>query len=476
MAANGSLSVPEVSSVGSTAALSSTGASLIARTGVRRDALLRRLLAAADVGAAALASLAAVLPSQSNRGELLMLAYLPVWIVVAKLCGLYDRDQRELRHLTIDDAPKLLVWALVSVAGLAMFLQMSIGSSFTLGQGARYALVAAAISFVLRAMARFGWRHATPPQQIGIVGDGREGMAVRRKLELFADIHADVVHQQPCLTADELDVSPPWLEEVDRVVVVASAVDDGVLRRLVALGRQKHVKISVIPSVAGMFGTAVQLNHVADMPVVEYNTWDVPRSTLLIKRTMDIILSALCLVAFAPVMATIAVLIKSDASGPVLFRQRRAGRDGRPFSMLKFRTMVVDAEARLPDLVCIEALDEPVFKLERDPRVTHVGRALRRWSLDELPQLLNVIRGEMSLVGPRPEQLELVARYTPEYLERLRVKPGLTGPMQVYGRGQLSLGERLSVEREYIENLSIGRDLRILGLTIPAVVARRGAY
>jgi lipopolysaccharide/colanic/teichoic acid biosynthesis glycosyltransferase len=144
--------------------------------------------------------------------------------------------------------------------------------------------------------------------------------------------------------------------------------------------------------------------------------------------------------------------------------------------MLKFRTMVVDAEARLPELICIERLEEPVFKLERDPRVTRVGRFLRRWSLDELPQLVNVLRGEMSLVGPRPEQLELVQRYSPEYLERVRVKPGLTGPMQVYGRAQLSLDERLAVEREYIENLTIGRDLRILGLTIPAVLARRGAY
>jgi lipopolysaccharide/colanic/teichoic acid biosynthesis glycosyltransferase len=159
-----------------------------------------------------------------------------------------------------------------------------------------------------------------------------------------------------------------------------------------------------------------------------------------------------------------------------LFRQRRAGLDGRPFVMLKLRTMVRDAEARLPDLVELEALAEPVFKFEHDPRVTRVGRWLRRWSLDELPQLVNVLRGEMSLVGPRPEQVDLVDRYSEEERDRLRVKPGVTGPMQVYGRGRLGLDERVAVEREYIENLTIGRDLRILGLTLPAILTRRGAF
>jgi exopolysaccharide biosynthesis polyprenyl glycosylphosphotransferase len=478
MAAHGSLPAARDGSVaGPIAAPPPLEVSPTARTGVRRDALLRRLLALADLGAATFASLLLIgAPDRWDGFELAVLAYLPTWIVVAKLCGLYDRDQRELRHLTVDDVTKLLVWSVASVAGLAVFVPIAVGSELTMGEGARCALVAAAISFLLRALARFAWRRATPPQRIGIVGDGREGAAVHRKLELFADIHAIVVHERPSLTAEELDRRPSWLEGVDRVVVVSSAVADDVVRRLVALGRRKHVKVSVIPSVAGMFGTAVQLNHVADMPVVEYNTWDVPRSTMLLKRAMDVTLSVALLIVLAPVMASIAFLIKVDGPGPVVFRQCRAGRDGRPFSMLKFRTMVVDAEARLPELVSIETLAEPVFKLERDPRVTRVGRVLRRWSLDELPQLVNVLRGEMSLVGPRPEQLELVERYSPEYFERLRVKPGMTGPMQVYGRGQLSLDERLAVEREYIENLTIGRDLRILVLTFPAVLTRRGAY
>ena len=144
--------------------------------------------------------------------------------------------------------------------------------------------------------------------------------------------------------------------------------------------------------------------------------------------------------------------------------------------MLKFRTMVRDAEARLGDVVALDELREPMFKLRDDPRVTRVGRRLRRWSLDELPQLWNVLAGDMSLVGPRPEQIELVERYAPEHRFRLSIKPGMTGPMQVYGRGELTFGERLALEADYIDNLSLGRDLRILGMTLSAVVRGDGAY
>ena len=138
--------------------------------------------------------------------------------------------------------------------------------------------------------------------------------------------------------------------------------------------------------------------------------------------------------------------------------------------------MSADAQERLRGLVDLDALEEPVFKLRDDPRVTRLGRFLRRASIDELPQLLNVLRGEMSLVGPRPEQLGLVEKYRPEYRFRLEVKPGLTGPMQVYGRADLSFEERLAVEREYVENVSILRDLQILAMTATAVLRRRGAY
>jgi lipopolysaccharide/colanic/teichoic acid biosynthesis glycosyltransferase len=144
--------------------------------------------------------------------------------------------------------------------------------------------------------------------------------------------------------------------------------------------------------------------------------------------------------------------------------------------MLKFRTMVNNAQARLPDLIAVDELTEPAFKLREDPRVTRVGRLLRRTSLDELPQLVNVLRGEMSLVGPRPEELWLVERYAEADRFRLEMRPGITGPMQVHGRGELAFHERMSVEREYVENYSLRKDIKILVQTVAAVVHGRGAF
>jgi lipopolysaccharide/colanic/teichoic acid biosynthesis glycosyltransferase len=144
--------------------------------------------------------------------------------------------------------------------------------------------------------------------------------------------------------------------------------------------------------------------------------------------------------------------------------------------MFKLRTMVANAEDALADVVVLEDLAEPMFKLRADPRVTKTGRLLRRFSLDELPQLINVLRGEMSIVGPRPEQIELVERYRPEHRFRLDVKPGMTGPMQVYGRGDLDFAERLAVEFDYVENMSLARDLRIIFQTLPVVLHGGGAY
>ncbi len=194
------------------------------------------------------------------------------------------------------------------------------------------------------------------------------------------------------------------------------------------------------------------------------------------KRLMDVVLGGLTLVMMALPMAGIALLVKLDSPGPIFFRQTRVGQDGRPFRIFKFRTMVAHAEAMLPQLVDLEALAQPAFKLQDDPRVTRAGRVLRRWSLDEVPQLFNVLAGEMSLVGPRPEQIEVVARYTDDQRRRLAVKPGMTGPMQVSGRGDLPFEERLALELAYIERYSLRRDLGILLRTIPAVVRGDGAY
>jgi lipopolysaccharide/colanic/teichoic acid biosynthesis glycosyltransferase len=159
-----------------------------------------------------------------------------------------------------------------------------------------------------------------------------------------------------------------------------------------------------------------------------------------------------------------------------LFTQERAGQYGKPFRIYKFRTMVANAEALLDQVVNVDELSEPHFKLRNDPRVTRVGKWLRRTSLDELPQFFNVLWGNMSLVGPRPEMMRLASQYSPLQRQRLLVKPGLTGAMQIGGRGDLSFEEWMKLELDYIENYSIWRDLVILAKTVPAVLSGRGAY
>ncbi len=195
-----------------------------------------------------------------------------------------------------------------------------------------------------------------------------------------------------------------------------------------------------------------------------------------LKRGMDLLGAGVGLVLGAPVVILAAVAIKLEDGGAAFFRQVRIGEGGEPFQVLKLRTMAPDAEARLPEVLGQNPLRGPAFKIPDDPRVTTVGRWLRRWSLDEIPQFWNVLAGEMSLVGPRPEEDWVVEQYNDEQRQRLVVKPGLTGPMQVSGRGSLDMDERLALELEYIRGYSLWRDVGILLRTIPAVLRAEGAF
>jgi exopolysaccharide biosynthesis polyprenyl glycosylphosphotransferase len=399
----------------------------------------------------------------------------PAWVILAKLLGLYDRDQRSLRHLTIDEVSPLVVWALLGSAGVVLFFRLPVPGSFAMIGAAHFALATFVFAFVLRGLTRRLWRSITPPERTIVVGSGQETEAFLRKVELFPETHLEIVASIPEMDIEELRRGDGLWRSVDRIVVASAATDGRDIARLIALGQEQNIRLSVVPLTRSLFGTAVQLSRIADLPVLEYRTWAIARSTLFLKRLIDFFVSLIALLLLAPLFVLIALAISLDSRGPGIYLQWRAGFEGKPFRMLKFRTMVRDAEKQLQDLVPFDMLAEPMFKLTNDPRVTRVGRFLRHWSLDELPQLVNVLFGKMSLVGPRPEQIELVARYEPEHLFRVSVKPGLTGPMQVYGRGKLTFPERLAVEREYIENLSIGRDLRILAMTIVVVFGGKGA-
>lgn len=199
------------------------------------------------------------------------------------------------------------------------------------------------------------------------------------------------------------------------------------------------------------------------------------RGYAMAKRALDVVVAGGALLVLSPVFLVVAALVKATSRGPMLFRQQRAGLGRRPFTVLKFRSMHRDAEERRHELRRHNEMDGPVFKMRDDPRVTPLGRVLRRTSLDELPQLINVLRGEMSLVGPRPLPLDEDAHLPPEFRRRHDVLPGLTGLWQVSGRNDLPCRRMLELDREYVERRSFGLDLRILLATIPAVLTARGA-
>jgi exopolysaccharide biosynthesis polyprenyl glycosylphosphotransferase len=444
------------------------------------------MLACADALAVILALvLIAQLGTVSVAEAFWTASLLPIWIVLAKLSGLYDHDHRALRHLTVDELGSIVTWATVCTAVSIPVLAVTPSGALPAGAAVQLWLAVSFLAPLLRGLARLLWRAWTPPAGVLLIGSGPLERATRRKLELFGDIHMRA--------AGELDVdrlgSPQGgapLEQrmreacggelPERVIVCTENVLETMLADVVAVCRRWRIKLSVVPPLRGAFGTAVRLSHVAELPFVEYYTGDPSISTQALKRCVDLIAGVSALLVFAPLLLFTALAIKLDSRGPALYVQWRAGLEGQPFRMLKFRTMVDGAHARLGEVVQIESLAQPMFKLRDDPRVTRVGRILRRWSLDELPQLVNVLRGNMSLVGPRPEQLELVHRYREEHMFRLQARPGMTGPMQVFGRGSLDFDERLAVEREYIENLSLGRDIRILLMTLPAVLSGKGAF
>jgi exopolysaccharide biosynthesis polyprenyl glycosylphosphotransferase len=434
------------------------------------------MLAFADLIATAVAAGAVSV----SIGSAWPFVFLPLWLLVAKLLGLYDRDHKALRHLTADEVPALIAWAATISALLAVLLALTPAEGFGSVDAAEFGLVVVLAAVVTRSLARRLWWIWTPPEAVGMIGDESGLASMRRKLGLFRDMHFELAVEQRVEEISEGESRTRNLlaiaDGVDRVVVAADIVDPELITELIAICRRRQVKLSVVSPLRGRAVPSLQISQLADLPILEYNTWDASRSSLVIKRTFDLMTAALGLLVLLPLLPFIALAIKLDSRGPVFFTQVRAGLGGRPFRIYKFRTMRLGAEASLDEVVRLEELSEPVFKVRDDPRVTRVGSVLRRLSLDELPQLFNVLLGEMSIVGPRPEQVEIVERYTSEDRVRLTVKPGITGPMQVFGRGELTFDERLAVELDYIENPSLGRDLRILLHTVPAVLRGTGAF
>jgi exopolysaccharide biosynthesis polyprenyl glycosylphosphotransferase len=262
---------------------------------------------------------------------------------------------------------------------------------------------------------------------------------------------------------------------VDDVIFAVSRRDLDRLEDLFLSLQEQGIRTRFAVNIFPHTQARVELEELDGIPLLSFATGPTSQLLLMAKRVMDVALSSLLLLLGLPVVAGIATLIKVTSQGNVLFRQTRCGLNGRIFTLYKFRTMVEDAEHRRRDLEHLNEMNGPVFKLRSDPRVTWLGRFLRRFSLDELPQFWNVLRGDMSLVGPRPPIPEEVARYQRWQRRRLSMKPGLTCLWQVSGRNQLDFDRWMQLDLEYIDSWSPLLDLKILLKTIPAVLSGRGA-
>ncbi|PLC13214.1 polyprenyl glycosylphosphotransferase [Kocuria flava] len=265
---------------------------------------------------------------------------------------------------------------------------------------------------------------------------------------------------------------------IETLVLAASApLSSEEVRHLSWYLADEHVRLVLDTGLTDVAGPRIHTQHLAGLPLIHVSTPRLSRSRLLLKRAVDVVGAATALLLLAPVMAVLALIVKRHDGGPALFAQERTGLDGRPFRMLKFRSMYPDAEERKAALMARnDAKGGVLFFMEDDPRVTGPGKWMRKYSLDELPQFLNVLKGEMSLVGPRPPLPSEVAQYEAHVHRRLRVKPGITGLWQVSGRDDLDWDQAVRLDLYYVENWSPVQDLVILARTVRAVVAKEGAH
>lgn len=323
-------------------------------------------------------------------------------------------------------------------------------------------------------------RRIAPRRRLLVVGANVLGQELARELATRFDIVGYVDNG-----ADVAELDRPLLGPIAELeeIVRTGAVDEVVIAlpedrreqvdRVVARGFGRQVDVKVIAELGEQLPRHLEVGRFGSRPYIGFAP--VARVTWL-KRAVDLVLAVCAVSAGSVVLGLIAIAIKLDSPGPVLYRQRRVGKDGAEFDMLKFRSMSRDAERMLDELRLLNEATGPLFKIRRDPRVTRVGRILRRCSLDELPQLLNVLRGEMSLVGPRPPLPAEVLKYEEWQTARLRARPGMTGLWQVSGRSEVPFNDMVRLDLHYVRNWSLGLDLEIILRTIPAVVANRGAY
>jgi exopolysaccharide biosynthesis polyprenyl glycosylphosphotransferase len=466
-----------------------------AKTPIDRGWLVRRLLLVADVLGLSLAFLLSVGVSMTFGSDAwidfgILIASLPAWIVAAKLFGLYDEDEARADHSTLDDLGRVFVLVTVGAFPLALIAGYS-NTEVVLFWGCGIALVTAG-RVAARVTAR---RTAAYVQNAVIVGAGDIGQLVGRKLLQHEEYGINLVGfvdsepREPHANLRDVTLlgKPEELADIVRVlgiqrVIIAFSRDDpqetlGIIRSL----RHLTVQIDIVPRLFEVVGPNAEVHALEAMPVLGLPPSRLGRSSMLIKRAIDVVGASLLLAVTAPLFAVFAWKIKRGSAGPVFFRQRRLGMNQEEFTVLKFRTMRVDADEGPHREYIKETMNgggEPgskgLFKLERSEDVTPFGAWLRQKSLDELPQLINVLRGEMSLVGPRPCLPYEVEYFAPHHFERFLVPAGLTGLWQVTARAHSDFGEALDMDVLYARSWSLGLDFQLL-LRTPLQLLRSAA-
>jgi exopolysaccharide biosynthesis polyprenyl glycosylphosphotransferase len=413
------------------------------------------------------------------------------WLAALALFGAYD-------HAVFGAGPeeykRLLNGTLLALAGVAM---VSYFAKFDLSRGfVAYAFLLGiptllAGRYALRASLKRARRAGALRHRVLITGDAGHIDDVARVLQRETWVGYEVVG---ALTPadDEFEETPygvPVLGRsgdaasiftdsgADLIVVAGGAMASAEAMRELVYELEPHGgEVVLAPHVNDIAQERIRMRPVGGLPLLHI---DPPRTTYAArraKRVFDILGASAILLAFSPLIVFAALQIKLHDGGPILFRQKRIGRDGEEFGCFKFRTMCVDAEAKVAELQAQVGASALLFKMKDDPRITKPGKWLRRFSVDELPQLFNVVLGDMSLVGPRPQVAAEVALYTGRMDRRLRVRPGMTGLWQVSGRSSLTLEEAIRLDLYYVDNWSMLQDLAILGRTLGAVVSSRGAY
>ncbi len=465
-------------SIGSTPreARSAAARSHVATQHSRRDRTIRRQLMISDVsGLLAALFVMGVVSRRPPFWQMILwgLPFLPVWLGLFSAYGLYRRHQAQIGHGTVDDAPWLFQTLLLGCPLMWLYFRCFPGGDDHFGKVLAFGATCGVSILLLRGLARSVGARLIAPERLLLIGQHEEMALLARTLE-----HHPGYGAQPVARVDadsDLDLERLALEYgIGRVVVAHGEFESPALLELLRRCKELSIKVSVLPQVSDAMGPSVELDDVAGLTLIAINPPVVSPSARATKRAMDLVGATLLLIALAPLMAVIAVAIKLDSRGPALFHQQRVGYRGRLFGLLKFRTMVPDAEQRREELLA-DSKEERWLNLERDPRITRLGRMLRHTSLDELPQLWNVLRGEMSLVGPRPLIPSEDATLVGWARTRLDLMPGLSGLWQVAGRTSIPFQEMIRLDYLYVTNWSLWGDVRLMLRTVPAVLMRRGA-